>query len=208
MTDLVIRGGLVVDGTGAPPRQADVAVNGGLIEEIGRNVGDGSVRVVDASGLVVAPGFFDFHSHADFTVPNNPSAINSISQGVTTEVMGVCGFSPAPLSPNPARAAIYQDSMTALGPELEWRWSTFGEFLLELERVRMDLEVYNRRLSSASELTAALRPMLPDCDSVENLELKLRAAASLGVSRIDFYHYGFMPRVVLDRLRKALESTR
>ena len=136
MTDLMIRGGMVVDGTGAPPRQADVAIDGRLIEQIGRNVGDGNARVVDASGLVVAPGFFDFHSHADFTLPNNPSAINSISQGVTTEVMGVCGFSPAPLSPDPARAAIYQDSMTALGPELEWRWSTFGEFLLELERVR------------------------------------------------------------------------
>ena len=136
MTDLVIKGGLVVDGTGAPARRADVAIAGGLIQDVGRSVGERGARVIDASGLVVAPGFFDFHSHADFTLPNNPSAINSLSQGVTTEVMGVCGFSPAPLSPDHARAAIYQDSMTALGPELEWRWSTFNEFLVELERVR------------------------------------------------------------------------
>ena len=136
MTDLLIRGGLVVDGTGGPPRHGDVAVDGEFIEDIGRNVGERGARVVDASDLVVAPGFIDFHSHADFTLPNYPGAVNSLSQGVTTEVMGVCGFSPAPLSLNTAHAEVYRNSMTALGPELAWRWSTFGEFLSELERVR------------------------------------------------------------------------
>jgi N-acyl-D-aspartate/D-glutamate deacylase len=186
MTDLVIRGGLVVDGTGAPPLRADIAIDGGFVEKIGVNLGDGRARVIDAAGLVVAPGFFDFHSHADFTLPNNPSAINSISQGVTTEVVGVCGFSPAPLAPDRAHAAIYQDSMTALGPELEWRWSTFGEFLTELERVRPPVNcaplVGHNALRSAVMGYEDRKPTERDLGAMANLVAEAMKAGAWGMS--------------------------
>jgi N-acyl-D-aspartate/D-glutamate deacylase len=135
VADLVIRGGMVYDGTGAPPRRADVSVSGGMIETVGE-IGAHSGRSVDASGLAVAPGFFDFHSHADFTIPGYPNPVNSISQGVTTELMGNCGFSPAPLSEDAAKAAAYATSCAGIGPYLEWDWSTFGEYLAKLDSVR------------------------------------------------------------------------
>ena len=133
MTDLAIRGGTVVDGTGAPSRKADVGVTGGVISAVG-DVGSAS-ESIDADGLVVAPGFFDFHSHADFTIPNYPDPVNSISQGVTTEVMGNCGFSPAPVSLDPARAAAFKASSVGIGPDLDWRWSDFHSFLDVVDEV-------------------------------------------------------------------------
>ncbi len=108
-------------------------------------------------------------------------------------------------APAPESAWVFGADLRAIGAVADIEAVAYAA---DPARVRLDLEFYNRLLSSDSELTAALRPMLPDCDSVENLELKLRAAASIGVSRIDFYHYGFMPLVVLDRIREALESTR
>jgi N-acyl-D-amino-acid deacylase len=92
--------------------------------------------VVDAGGLAVAPGLIDFHSHSDFTLLNYPDAVNSISQGVTTEVLGNCGFSPAPLSLDGDHAAAFVSSCTGIGPDLRWRWSTFAEYLHELELVK------------------------------------------------------------------------
>lgn len=123
------------DGTGAPPRRAGVAISRGRIEAVGEVESLGR-REIDASGLVVAPGFIDFHSHADFTLPAYPAPVNSISQGVTTEVLGNCGLSPAPLSSNREHAAAYREACSGLGPDLDWRWGTFEEFLDELGRVR------------------------------------------------------------------------
>lgn len=107
-------------------------------------------------------------------------------------------------APAPGSAWVFGADLGAIGAVADIEAVAYAA---DPDRVRLDLDVYHRLLSTDSELNAALRPMLPDCDSVENLELKLRAAASLGVSRIDFYHYGFMPLVVLDRIRQALEST-
>ena len=92
MDDLLIRGGEVIDGTGAAARRADVAVTGSRIVEIGDCSGRESSKVIDASGQVVAPGFIDIHTHSDFTLPLNPLAESKIRQGVTTEVVGNCGY--------------------------------------------------------------------------------------------------------------------
>ena len=73
--------------------------------------------------------------------------------------------------------------------------------------VRFDLEAYGSLLGPDSDLTVALRPMYPDCDDPENLGEKLRSAAELGVTRADFYHYGFMPLSMLDRLRVAVHGS-
>ncbi|MFI6480334.1 amidohydrolase family protein [Nonomuraea sp. NPDC050663] len=96
MMDVLITGGTLVDGTGAPPRRADVLLRDGRVARAGE--GSRAGHVIDASGLVVAPGFVDLHSHADFTLAEQPDAEACVRQGVTTVVTGNCGLStfPAP----------------------------------------------------------------------------------------------------------------
>src|SRR6476660_9816807 len=95
--DVVIRGGTVVDGTGAPARVADVAITGGVISEIGTGLsGD---RVLDAGGHIVSPGFVDIHTHYDAQVFWDPALTPSSWHGVTSVVAGNCGFSIAPVRP-------------------------------------------------------------------------------------------------------------
>ena len=142
MTDLLIRGATVIDGTGAPGVRASVIVDRGRIASI---EADGAVatadRVLDAGGLVLAPGYIDMHSHADFTLPSYPAAINSLAQGVTTEVIGNCGYSPAPLAADPALAAEQRAECHGLGPDLDWAWRTFGEYLARLDAARPAVNV-------------------------------------------------------------------
>src|SRR5919199_3212058 len=108
--DLLIRGAVVYDGSGAAGGQQDVVVHDRRIVAVGPDaVAAGDARVIDAGGLALAPGFIDMHSHADHTLPANPRATNSITQGVTTELVGLCGFSPAPVAEDAARAEQLQD---------------------------------------------------------------------------------------------------
>lgn len=99
MDDILIKGGQVIDGTGAPGRLADIAIRAGRIAAIETNRTESAERVIDGQGCVVAPGFIDIHTHSDFTLPLNPKAEAKIRQGVTTEVVGNCGFSVAPALP-------------------------------------------------------------------------------------------------------------
>jgi len=130
MTDLLIRGATLIDGTGGPARRENVAIDGGRIVRLAPDGADrDAVRVVDAGGLTLAPGFIDMHSHADFTLPSYPAAINSLAQGVTTEVVGNCGYSPAPLAVDARLADDQRAAARGLGPDLDWEWRTFGDFL-------------------------------------------------------------------------------
>ncbi len=102
MHDLVIRGGTVVDGTGAPARTADVAVTDGLITEVGA-VDGRARREIDADGLLVTPGFVDIHTHFDGQVTWDADLTPSCWHGVTTAVLGNCGVGFAPVRPDGAR---------------------------------------------------------------------------------------------------------
>ena len=134
---LLIRGATIYDGTGAPGIRGDVTVVGGRIDTIGPRLERPSgARVIDGDGLALTPGFIDLHSHADFTLPAYPDAINSLSQGVTSEVIGNCGYSPAPLSEDRAFAREWPEVTHGLGPDLDWSWHTFGEYLGALDRAR------------------------------------------------------------------------
>src|SRR5918912_1157333 len=96
MHDLVVKGGTLVDGTGAPARTADVAIDGGVITEVGRVEG-AARRTIDADGLLVTPGFVDIHTHYDGQASWDERMIPSSRQGVTTVVVGNCGVGFAPV---------------------------------------------------------------------------------------------------------------
>jgi N-acyl-D-amino-acid deacylase len=132
--DLVIRGGLVVDGTGAAGRRGDVAVIGDRIVTVGEVIGRGAEEV-DATGLVVAPGFVDAHTHMDAQVFWDDLGKPTCWHGVTSVVMGNCGFTLAPARPD-ERPLVVRNLERAedIAPEamaqgIEWTWSTFAEFM-------------------------------------------------------------------------------
>ncbi len=135
--DLLIRGATVHDGTGAPGVRADVLVRGGRIAAVGPGLPRAdAVRVVGADGLVLAPGFIDLHSHSDFTFPSFPGSPQQVSQGVTSELIGHCGDAPAPVSTDPERRQQAIDYSRGAGPDLEWTWTTFGEYVDVLDAAR------------------------------------------------------------------------
>jgi N-acyl-D-amino-acid deacylase len=131
---LLIKNGTVIDGSGSVRKQADVAIAGDTIAAVAPQLPEHAERIIDATALVVAPGFIDIHSHSDFFYEQCPSAESKIRQGVTTEVVGMCSFSPAPCtleSRHQVEAAAH-----SLGATLEVRWSTFNEYLNALEQAR------------------------------------------------------------------------
>jgi N-acyl-D-aspartate/D-glutamate deacylase len=137
--DLLIKNGTVIDGTGAPRRQADVAVKDGRIAEIG-NINEGAGKVIDAAGCVVAPGFIDPHTHYDAQICWDPAISPSLWHGVTSVVMGNCGVGIAPCRPE-AREIATRDLVNVEGIPFEvlergisWDWQTFPEFLDAADR--------------------------------------------------------------------------
>src|SRR5437588_1154149 len=134
MLDLLIRNGLVIDGSGAPARRADVAVSNGKITDIGR-ISDGAKKTIDASDLVVAPGFIDPHTHYDAQICWDGALTPSSWHGVTSVVMGNCGVGIAPCRPA-AREIAMRDLVNVeaipfevLDAGITWDWETFPQFM-------------------------------------------------------------------------------
>jgi len=146
MHDLVIRGGLVVDGTGAAPRHADVAVEGGLIAQVGQVAAKGR-REIDASGLLVTPGWVDIHTHYDGQATWDSELSPSCWHGVTTVVMGNCGVGFAPACPDrhewliSLMEGVEDIPGAALAEGIKWSWETFPQYLDALERMPRVLDV-------------------------------------------------------------------
>jgi N-acyl-D-amino-acid deacylase len=134
--DVLIRGGLVIDGSGRPGEIADVAIDGERIAAIGKSLPAGSARVIDAEALAVAPGFIDIKTHSDFTLPINPTAESKLRQGVTTEIVGHCGFSVAPILPG--KRQLVQDYLSASAPWLPFRETNFRDYLDSFPRTSVN----------------------------------------------------------------------
>ena len=134
--DLLIKNGTVIDGTGSPGFQADVAVNGEKIAAIGKDLGAGK-KEIDAKGQVVAPGFIDSHTHMDAFVVQYPNGNPVVNYGVTSIVIGDCGASCSPVPPKPEpRQVLVQYLRRVLDKyvdDKDWKWNTFGEYLNYLE---------------------------------------------------------------------------
>ncbi len=132
----VIAGGTVIDGTGAPARSANVVVHDGRIADIGPDRPE-DAALIDATGLTVTPGFIDIHSHSDYTLLVDPRASSAIHQGVTTEVVGNCGFGCFPLRD----AALARNAIYGVSDAVPLDWSGPGEYLDRLEAARPAVNV-------------------------------------------------------------------
>jgi N-acyl-D-amino-acid deacylase len=124
--DLILRGGALYDGTGRPAEPGDLAIVGDRIAAVG-DVSGGARREIDVTGLAVAPGFIDIKTHSDFTLPINPRAESKVHQGVTTEVIGHCGFSVAPVLPG--KVELLRDYLSPSAPWLPFREQSFPQYL-------------------------------------------------------------------------------
>ena len=146
MHDLVVVGGTVVDGTGAPPFTADVAVRDGIVVEVGPDVGAARQRI-DADGALVTPGFVDIHTHYDGQATWDPHLTPSCWHGVTTAVLGNCGVGFAPVAPDrhewliELMEGVEDIPGTALSDGIQWGWESFEEYLDALDAMPRALDI-------------------------------------------------------------------
>lgn len=145
--DLLIRGGVVVDGTGTPARTADVAIADGRIVAIGASLDGGAHRVIDAGGRLVTPGFVDIHTHLDAQFSWDPRGTSSCWHGVTSAIIGNCGVTFAPCRADDRRyLAEMMESVEDIPAEaildsLSWEWETYGQYLADLDRLPKGINV-------------------------------------------------------------------
>jgi N-acyl-D-amino-acid deacylase len=145
MFDLLIRNGLVIDGTGQPAYRADLAIKNNRIAAIGRFPGQ-SGKVINARGLTIIPGIIDPHSHADLILPlprKKQSELMrcKLSQGVTTTIIGNCGLGCAPLAGSEAEAILRAINSWMTPRQVEWKWRTVGEYLDRIESNGLALNI-------------------------------------------------------------------
>ncbi|MCA1554914.1 MAG: amidohydrolase family protein, partial [Chloroflexi bacterium] len=141
MLDLVIRGGKILDGTGARTRDGEVCIRGERIVSIGDRRGEQAARILDVDGLVIAPGFIDVHSHYDGLLLSPKPDASAVGQGITTVVIGNCGFTLAPIHPPHRDLLLSQASAIVGGDEVSWAWRSFGDYLNTLEAARPPINV-------------------------------------------------------------------
>jgi N-acyl-D-amino-acid deacylase len=182
MDDIIIRGAQVVDGSGTPGHIADIAVAGGRIVAIDSTLPRQAQRVIDADSLVAAPGFIDIHTHSDFTLPLNPRAESKIRQGVTTEVLGNCGFSVAPALPG--RAVLLRDYLAASAPWLEFRDTTFADYMQTFPATSVNtvMQVGHNTLRVMAMGLEDRPPKADELDLMQSLLAEALEAGALGLS--------------------------
>jgi N-acyl-D-amino-acid deacylase len=215
--DLLIRNGTVVDGTDAPAVRADVAIAQGRIVEIGR-VRDGAARVLDASDLIVAPGFVDPHTHYDAQICWDPLVTSTSWHGVTSVIMGNCGVGIAPCKPEVREITAWDlvnvegIPFDALSKGINWEWVGFGDFMDAAERRRSGINLgflapltpFRHFVMGEESMERAARP-----EELARIRALLRdaiAAGAFGFSTTTFSnHIGYQGRPLACRLASHQE---
>ena len=145
--ELIISGGTVIDGSGAPGVRADVAIDAGRITRIGDLTGVAAGRIIDATGKLVTPGFVDLHTHLDAQIGWDPQIRSSIWHGVTTALIGNCGVTFAPVAVHNRRnLATLMEAVEDIGADaimdgLPWNWTSYGGYLDALQSLRPALNI-------------------------------------------------------------------
>ncbi|NUQ00956.1 MAG: D-aminoacylase [Armatimonadetes bacterium] len=178
MSRLAITGGTVIDGTGAPGYRADVGLAEGRIVAIGEPFA--AERVIDATGCVVAPGFIDLHTHSDLSLLVDRRGWSKLTQGVTCEVVGNCGMSPAP----PLADRRQREAMTYMDQDLDWTWPDYPSFVRQLEGCALNVASFVGHIALRSAVMGfEQRP--PTATELETMRVLLRdclAAGAVGLT--------------------------
>lgn len=181
MLDLSIQNGTLADGTGAPLRKTHLGIKHGRVVSQGESAAAPATEIIDAAGLVVAPGFVDIHAHADLDLLRSGGGLLKLRQGVTTEVVGNCGLSPTPVSAG--ERAGFKVLLSAVLGELdrEWTWTDLPSYLDELERTALshNIAVLAAHGSLRREVMG-LEPSPPSESQWRRLEEELREALEVG----------------------------
>jgi N-acyl-D-aspartate/D-glutamate deacylase len=210
--DLVIKNGTIVDGSGLPRYKSDVAIKGDKIVAKG-NIKANGAKVIDATGKIVAPGFVDIHTHYDGQILWDPLLTCSPWHGVTTVVMGNCGFTLAPCKPQDRNyvmemfAKVEGIDMKALKMGLDWKWQSYPEYLKRIEQVRTGINVATmighsalRRYVIGAE--ASDRPSKPE--EIKQMKALVKEALASGAfgftTSLSPTHYGYDGKPVPSRL--------
>ncbi len=204
--DIAIINGTVVDGTGAPPVRADLGIADDRIAAVGE-LSEKAGRTIDASGRIVAPGFIDAHAHSDFALLRNPGNPEKVMQGVTTNIIGNCALSPAPV--NGTVRLFFENLLQHVFGTVKIRWTDFAELLhvYETEGVTPNL----KSLAGQGTIRMAVMGMEsrpPDVSEMQEMQGHLSAAmeaGALGVSTGLMYPPGsFAEREELTELTRVV----
>jgi N-acyl-D-amino-acid deacylase len=139
--DILFRGARIVDGTGCPWYRGDVGVLDGRIAAVGNLSGESAKEVVDVCDKVLSPGFIDIHTHSDFVVFRDPVMLPKLCQGVTSQLVSLCGQSAAPVNEKYLPLLKSYLGFVMAGTEVPWNWKTFDEYLGELEKIPLALNM-------------------------------------------------------------------
>jgi N-acyl-D-amino-acid deacylase len=179
MSDWILRGGEVIDGSGGPRRRADVAIVGDRIAELGAVARSEGAREIDVSGMIVAPGFIDVHTHDDRALFATPEMAAKASQGVTTVITGNCGISLAPLLLD----AAPPPPLDLLGEPGDYRYASFAQYLAALDKA--PAAVNSACLVGHSTLrVGAMRTLDRPADETELTQMRERLAEALDAGAI------------------------
>lgn len=182
MYDFLFKDVRIVDGTGAPWFAGEVAVKDGVIAAVGKDLPGAAVRVIRGHGLILSPGFIDSHSHSDTNWFIDNRGESKLRQGVTTEVTGQCGSSPAPITPK--RLAGQTTSTTDEGTPVTWR--TYGEYLDALDRAGVGINIVplvgHGALRSSAMGYDSRPPTAPEMAKMKKLLVEALEAGAFGFS--------------------------
>lgn len=134
--DLVLRNAVLYDGTGGPPFQGDLGIRDDRIVSVGAPMPEEmAAEAIDLGGLAVSPGFVDLHTHSDVSLLSDAGCVSAIEQGITTQAVGLCGFSAAPLSAESLKGMVDEEPVFGF-PDVDWSWTTIGGYRDAVASVR------------------------------------------------------------------------